>query len=119
MLRCRAVTGALLASMLVACGHSGYALKPVPRIAAESVGKPIQRLREDFGVPRKIDTTPTKLVYVWFLEQKPDGAPVGLHGCELEVSVDARSERILGFASSNIGWGRCAEIERRVRIADR
>ena len=46
------------------------------------------RLQEAFGKPRKIDTTPTKEVYVWFLAQKPDGAPAGFHGCEMEVTVD-------------------------------
>ena len=79
-------------------------MRPVPRIAADSVGKPVGRLQEAFGQPRKIDTTPTKEVYVWFLPQKPAGAPGGFHGCEMEVTVDARSEHVLGYSLSNIGW---------------
>ena len=73
---------------LAGCHHATFAVRPVPRIAADSVGKPVGRLQEAFGKPRKIDTTPTKEVYVWFLPQKPDGAPAGFHGCEMEVTVD-------------------------------
>ncbi len=108
---------ALLA--LAACHSSGYAVRPIPRIAAESVGKPVSRLKEAFGQPRKIDATPTKQVYVWFLEQKPDGAPTGFHGCEMEVTVDARSEHVLGYSLSNIGWAKCREVERKIRVAER
>lgn len=89
------------------------------RIAADSVGKPVARLQEAFGKPRKIDTTPTKEVYVWFLAQRPDGAPDGFHGCELEVTVDARSEHVLGYSLSNIGWSKCREVERKIRVAER
>ena len=101
---------------LIGC-HGAYAVRPVPRIAADSVGKPVARLREAFGKPLKIDATPTKQVYVWFLAQPPEGAPAGLHGCEMEVTVDARSERVLGYSLSNIGWSKCREVERKIRIA--
>jgi hypothetical protein len=104
---------------LAACGHSAYAVRPVPRIVADNVGKPVGRLQEAFGDPRKIDTTPTKLVYVWFLPEKPAGAPTGFHGCEMEVTVDARSLRVLGYSLSNIGWSKCPEVERRIRVAER
>jgi hypothetical protein len=105
--------------VLAACHHATFAVRPVPRIAAESVGKPVARLQEAFGKPRKIDSTPTKEVYVWFLQQKPDGAPMGFHGCEMEVTVDARSEQVLGYSLSNIGWSKCGEVERKIRIAER
>jgi hypothetical protein len=109
---------ALIASagLLAACSGSGYAVRPVPRIAADNVGKPVSLLQEAFGDPRKVDTTPTKLVYVWFLAQKPDGAPVGFHGCELEVTVEPRSQQVLGYSLENIGWAKCAEIQRRIRL---
>jgi hypothetical protein len=117
----RALTLALagIAGLTIAGCHSTYAVRPVPRIAAESVGKPVSRLKEAFGQPRKIDTTPTKEVYVWFLPQKIDGAPVGLHGCEMEVTVDARSEHVLGYSLSNIGWSKCPQVERKIRVAER
>ena len=99
------------------CGQSGYAVRPVPRIAADNVGKPVSRLQEAFGDPRKIDQTSTKWVYVWFFPQKPAGAPVGFHGCEMEVTVDAGSQRVLGYSLSNIGWSDCREVERKIRIA--
>ena len=83
------------------------------------VGKPVQGLKDDFGPPRKVETTPTKMVYVWFLEQVPPGAPMGFHGCELEVTVDIRSDHVLGYALANVGWGRCREIEHRIRVAQR
>jgi hypothetical protein len=102
---------------LAACGNSEFAVRPVPRIAADSVGQPIDHLQETFGDPRKIDKTPTKLLYVWFIAQSPAGAPTGFHGCEMEVTVDARSQRILGYSLSNIGWSKCAEVERKVRLA--
>ena len=107
------------AAMAAAGCHSTYAVRPIPRIAADSVGKPIGRLQEAFGQPRKIDTTPTKEVYVWFLAQKPDGAPAGFHGCEMEVTVDTRSEHVLGYSLSNIGWSKCREVERKIRVAER
>jgi hypothetical protein len=117
----RGAVAAIAAGILVASGcGNGYAVRPVPRIAADSVGKPVSRLQEAFGEPRKIDTTPTKQVYVWFLPQKPkDGAPSGFHGCELEVTVDARSKHVLGYSLSNVGWSICRDIERRVRVAER
>ncbi len=105
--------------MAVGCGHSGYAVRSVPSIAADNVGQPVSRLQEAFGEPRKIDQASTKWVYVWFLPQKPEGAPVGFHGCEMEVSVDPRSQRVLGYSLSNIGWSNCREIERRIRVASR
>jgi hypothetical protein len=112
---------ALLAAAvaLAGCHHATFAVRPIPRIAADSVGKPVSRLQEAFGKPRKIDTTPTKEVYVWFVQQKPDGAPAGFHGCEMEVTVDARSEHVLGYSLSNIGWSKCGEVERKIRIAER
>jgi hypothetical protein len=119
MLRLEALTLGLAVLVLAACGHAAYAVRPIPRIAADNVGKPVLRLEETFGEPRKVDRTPTKLVYVWFVEQIPAGAPAGFHGCELEVTVDTLSEHVLGFSLSNIGWGRCSEIERKVRVAKR
>jgi len=104
---------------LAGCGHSAYAVRPVPRIAADSVGKPVGRLQEAFGEPRKIDTTPTRLVYVWFLPEKVAGAPTGFHGCEMEVTVDPRSLRVLGYSLSNLGWSKCPQVERRIRVAER
>ena len=100
------------------CAPSGYAVRPVPRIAADNVGKPVSRLQEAFGDPRKIDQASTKWVYVWFFPQKPAGAPVGFHGCEMEVTVDARSQRVLGYSLSNIGWSDCREVERKIRVAE-
>jgi hypothetical protein len=117
----RAFSLALIAAaavMFAGC-HGTYAVHRIPRIAADSVGKPIARLQEAFGQPRKIDTTPTKEVYVWFLPEKPAGAPVGFHGCEMEVTVDARSEHVLGYSLSNIGWGKCHDVERKIRVAER
>jgi hypothetical protein len=110
---------ALAALGLAACGHSAYAVRSVPSIAAGNVGKPVSRLQEAFGEPRKIDQTSTKWVYVWFLPQKPAGAPAGFHGCEMEVTVDARSQTVLGYSLSNIGWSNCGEVERKIRIAER
>jgi hypothetical protein len=106
--------------LLAGCGGSGYAVRPVPRIAADNVGKPVSLLQEAFGEPRKIDTTPTKLIYVWFLPQKPkNGSPSGFQGCEMEVTVDARSQRVLGYSLSNIGWSSCGDVQRRIRVAQR
>ena len=119
MLRVAAATVAMAALLLAACGQSGFAVRPIPRIAADNVGKPVSRLQEAFGEPRKIDQTPTKWVYVWFLPQKPPGAPTGFHGCEMEVTVDARSQRVLGYSLSNIGWSNCRDVERRIRVAER
>ncbi len=112
---------AMLLGILAAagCGHSGYAVRTVPRIAADNVGQPVSRLEEAFGEPRKIDATSTKAVYDWFFPQKPPGAPVGFHGCEMEVTVDARSLRVLGYSVSNIGWADCRDVARRIRIAER
>ena len=56
---------------------------------------------------------------MWFLAEKPAGAPVGFHGCEMEVTVDARSEHVLGYSLSNVGWGKCREVERKIRVAER
>jgi hypothetical protein len=112
------VTAALGFGVLLLAGcHSGYAVRPVPRIAADNVGKPVGRLQEAFGEPRKIDATPTKLIYVWFLPSAPAGAPNGFHGCEMEVTVDASSKRVLGYSLSNVGWSKCREVERRIRVA--
>jgi hypothetical protein len=106
--------------VLAGCSGSGYAVRPVPRIAADTVGKPVSVLQEAFGEPRKIDKTSTKLVYVWFLPQKPkEGAPSGFQGCEMEVTVDARSQRVLGYSLSNIGYSACRDVQRRIRVAQR
>ena len=107
----------VLALLLLTGCSSGYAVRPIPRIAADSGGQPIARLTDAFGDPRKVDASTTKVVYVWFLPQAPAGAPAGFHGCELEVSVDARSQVVLGFSLSNIGWSKCAEVKRRIRRA--
>jgi hypothetical protein len=110
----------LLAIVSAGCGGSGYAVRPIPRIAADNVGKPISVLQEAFGEPRKVDQTSTKMVYVWFLPQKPKNGPAsGFQGCEMEVTVDARSQRILGYSLSNIGWSTCGDVQRRIRIAQR
>jgi hypothetical protein len=107
-------------TFLFGCSGSGYVLRPVPRIAADNVGKPVSMLQEAFGEPRKIDKTATKLVYVWFLPQKPkDGSPSGFQGCEMEVTVDTRSQRVLGYSLSNIGWAACRDVQRRIRVAQR
>ena len=116
----RGVAVSLAASFaLAACSHSAYVVRSVPRIAADSVGKPISRLQDAFGTPRKVETAATQLIYVWFLEQIPAGAPAGFHGCELEVTVDPRSDHVLGYSLSNIGWAKCPEIARKIRIAER
>jgi len=119
MLRPMAVAVALGLLALAGCGDSGYAVRSVPSIAAENVGKPVSRLQEVFGEPRKVDQGSTRWVYVWFLPQQPPGAPTGFHGCEMEVTVDARSQRVLGYSLSNIGWSNCREVERRIRVAER
>ena len=119
MLRVTAVAMVVGILTLAGCGHSAFAVRTVPSIARESVGRPVSQLQEAFGEPRKIDRTSTKWVYVWFLPQKPAGAPAGFHGCEMEVAVDARSQRVLGYSLSNIGWSNCREVERRIRVAER
>ena len=116
MFRRRVCLAAVLAA-LAACSGSGYAVRPVPRILSDNVGQPVSVLRDAFGEPRKIDTAPTKLVYVWFIAQAPAGAPQGFHGCQMEVTVDPRSQRVLGVSLSNVGWTKCAEIDRRIRVA--
>jgi hypothetical protein len=120
MLRLAASSFAVVLVILVGCSGSGYAVRPVPRIVADSVGKPVSGLQEAFGEPRKVDVTPTKLIYVWFLPQKPkDASPSGFQGCEMEVTVDARSQRVLGYSLSNIGWSACVDVQRRIRVAQR
>ena len=119
MLRVAGATIAMAVVFLAACAQSGFAVRPIPRIAADNVGKPVSRLQEAFGPPRKIDATPTKLVYVWFMEQTPPGAPVGFHGCEMEVTVDARTQHVLGYSLSNIGWAKCPEVQRKIHVAER
>lgn len=112
-----AAAAVVVIALLGACGHSDFAVRPVPAIVADSVGKPVERLETAFGKPRKVDAMGIRKVYVWFLPEKPAGAPQGLHGCEMEVTVDQRSQRVLGYALSNIGWSNCREVERRIRIA--
>jgi hypothetical protein len=107
---------AFACAALGACAGSGYAVRPVPRIAADTVGRSVSLLEEAFGEPRTVTTAPTRLVYVWFIAATPPGASQGLHGCELEVTVEPRSRQVLGYALSNIGWVRCGDIERRVRV---
>jgi hypothetical protein len=120
MSRLSAGAGILATLVLIGCSASGYAVRPVPRIVADNVGKPVSVLQEAFGEPRKIDKTPTKMVYVWFLPQKPkEGAASGFQGCEMEVTVDARSQRVLGYSLSNIGWSACRDVQRRIRVAQR
>src|ERR1700737_4224233 len=114
MLRIAGLGVALGFRTLAGCGHSGYAVRSVPNIAADNVGKRVSRLQEEFGEPRKIDKTSTKGVYVWFLPKNPRGAPTGFHGCEIEVTVDARSQRVLGFSVANIGWSGCVGAGGRV-----
>jgi hypothetical protein len=101
------------------CHGSGYAVRPVPRIAADSVGKPVSRLEDAFGQPRKIETTATQEIYVWFFAETPAGAPVGFHGCEMEDTVDAHSAHVLGYSLSNIGWSKCGDVQRKIRVAER
>jgi len=62
---------------------------------AGQCGRPVNRLQMP-SVSGKIDTTPNRLVYVVFSSRHPQGAG-GFHGCEMEVTVDPRSQRILGF----------------------
>jgi hypothetical protein len=119
MLRVATFGIAIGALALAGCSPSAYAVRSVPRIAADNVGKPVSRLQEAFGDPRKVDQSSTKWVYVWFLPEKPAGAPTGFHGCEMEVTVDARSQHVLGYSLSNIGWANCRDVERRIRVAER
>ncbi len=111
---------ALGMSMLLFGCSGGYSVRPVARIAADNVGKPVSGLREVFGEPRKIDRTAMRETYVWFMPLEPKhGVSGGLHGCELEVSVDPRSQHVLGYSLSNIGFSSCSEVERRIRVASR
>jgi hypothetical protein len=115
----RALAAVGMSMLLLGCSGA-YAVRPVARIAADNVGKPVSGLQEAFGEPRKIESTATRMVYVWFLPLKPkDGSPTGFHGCEMEVSVDPYSQRVLGYSLSNIGWSSCSEVERRIRVASR
>ena len=107
------------AAALCACSHSEFAVRPVPRIVADNVGQPVSRLEEAFGAPRKVDTAGIKQVYVWFIPMQPSGAPAGFHGCEMEVTVDTRSQRVLGYSLSNVGWSTCREAEKKIRVAAR
>ncbi len=117
MLYRRAMGVAACLAALAACSGSGYAVRPVPRILSDNVGQPVSVLQDAFGEPRKIETAPTKLVYVWFIAQAPAGAPQGFHGCQMEVTVDPRSQRVLGVSLSNIGWAKCSDIDRKIRVA--
>jgi hypothetical protein len=119
MLRIAALVFGFSSLALAACGHSAYAVRPIPRIAADNVGQPVSRLQDAFGAPRKVEPTSTRLQYVWFLEQSPPGAPAGFHGCEVEVTVDIRSEHVLGYSLANVGWGKCRDVQRKIRVAER
>jgi hypothetical protein len=110
----RVFVGTAAAVCVAACSHSAYAVRTVPAIVADTVGKPVSRLQDTFGAPRKIEGTPTRQVYVWYLPTEIKGAPAGFNGCEMEVTVDARSQRVLGFSLSNIGWSECKSLERKV-----
>jgi hypothetical protein len=112
----RPALAVLACAALAACGTSAYAVRPVPRIAADAVGRPVGLLREAFGEPREVTNAPTRQVYVWFIAAAPAGVPPGFHGCELEVTVEPRSQQVLGYSLSNLGAVRCGEIERRVRV---
>jgi hypothetical protein len=115
----RVIAAFSLSVSLLACS-SGYAVRPVSRIAADNVGKSVSHLQEIFGEPRKIETTASRQIYVWFIPLKPqDGSPSGFHGCEIEVSVEPNSQQVLGYSLSNIGWASCSEVERRIRVASR
>src|SRR5260370_33508910 len=104
MLRLSTAPWILGTVMLAGCSGSGYAVRAVPRIAADTVGKPVSVLQEAFGEPRKIDKTSTKMVYVWFLPQKPkEGTPSGFSGCEVKVTVDAGSQRVWVYSRPNTG----------------
>jgi hypothetical protein len=100
-------------------GCSGaYAVRPVARIAADHVGKPVSGLQEVFGEPRKVENGAMRETYVWFIPIKPkEGSPSGFHGCEIEVSVDPQTLRVLGYSLSNVGWASCSDVERRTRVA--
>lgn len=103
--------------LLLGCSGA-YAVRPVARIAADNVGKPVSGLQEVFGEPRKIESGANRETYVWFIPMKPkDGSPSGFHGCEIEVSVDPLTLRVLGYSLSNIGWASCSDVERRIRVA--
>jgi len=119
MLRATGAAMILALMPLAGCSHSGYAVRSIPRIAADNVGKPVSRMQEAFGEPRKIDQTSARLLYVWYIPQKPAGAPTGFHGCEIEVTVDPSSHSVLGYSLSNIGWAKCGEVERKIRVAAR
>jgi hypothetical protein len=67
---------------------------------------------------RESDTTPPKRVRL-VPGQTPPGAPVGFHGCEMEVTVDARTQHVLGYSLSNIGWAKCPEVQRKIHVAER
>ena len=54
MLRLEALALGLSGLVLAGCGHSAYAVRPMPRIAADTVGKPVLRLEEAFGKPRNL-----------------------------------------------------------------
>jgi hypothetical protein len=41
---------------------------------------------------------------------------VGFHGCEVEVTVEPHSQHVLGYSLANVGWAKCGEIARKVRI---
>ncbi len=101
-----------------AAHSSAYAVRPVPRIAADNVGKPVSRLQEAFGQPRKIDRRRRSRSTCGSCA-KAGRRAAGFHGCEMEVTVDARSQHVLGYSLSNIGWSKCREVERQIRVAER
>jgi hypothetical protein len=36
----------------------------------------------------------------------------------MEVTVDGRSEHVLGYSLANVGWGKCGDLERSIRVAE-
>jgi hypothetical protein len=111
----RIFLGSVAVVCVAACSHSAYAVRPVTAIVAAVVGQPVSQLQDTFGEPRKIDRSPTRQVYVWYLPTQIKDAPSGFHGCEMEVTVDARSQRVLGFSLSDLGWSECKSLVRKVR----
>jgi len=83
-------------------------------------GQAVSVLQEAFGEPRKIDKTSTKLVYVWFLPQKPkEGAPSDSRAARWKSPSMHARQRVLGYSLSNIGWSACRDVQRRIRVAQR
>jgi len=104
---------ALAALGLAACGH----FWPMPSVRYEhrrrQCRKAGQSIAGAFGEPRKIDQNLDEVGVRVVFAAEAAGAPAGFHGCEMEVTVDARSQTVLGYSLSNIGWSNCGEVERK------